>query len=497
MKTLATVVLALPFIGCTAVTNAPAEQIVTAPSTVMAQPADFDAPPPGVVLAPASFTDDQLELLLGPIALYPDALIALILPASTASSDVDLAARYFQSGGDPSQTDAQPWQDSVRALAHYPDVIKWMADNLTWTNQLGDAFASQPAQVMNAVQRLRARARAAGTLVDTPQQHVIYQDSSIVIIPAQPDVIYVPYYDPAIVYAPPPGYAYSSGAFFNYSPAYSTGWWLSFGVDWHERNVWSVNRNDRERFWREHRQDWQRHVEPPRHGTTWAADVHPWRPPSDRRPSAPVPGYRQPRYADTPANRTPEAPRQSPSQPNSDPRWRRGPNDTTRSTPTTTTNARAVIPPVETVVPATAVPVAPPPPSDRTYRDWRNNRGHEVPASTTPPPTTAVPPRPPNYAGPALPPQYYGPSAPPYGRGNVPPPAVGNTAPPSRHGPPAHVPPPPPAPATSAPAQAPAQSDQTTTTSSSQPQPAPQPPPPPQQGDDDNRRRYRGRAQPN
>lgn len=108
-------------------------------------------------------SDAQLETLLGPVALYPDALIALILPASASSSDIVLAARYLAANQDPQQLDAQAWDESVRSLARYPDVIKWLDENLAWTQQLGTAFLAQPAEVMQAVQRLRARARAAGT----------------------------------------------------------------------------------------------------------------------------------------------------------------------------------------------------------------------------------------------------------------------------------------------------------------------------------------------
>jgi hypothetical protein len=208
---------------------------------------------PATVIAP--FSEEQLDQLLGPIALYPDALIALILPASTASSDIVLAARYLASGSNPADADNQPWDDSVRALAHYPDVVKWMDDNLAWTKQLGDVFALQPADVMNTVQRLRARARAAGTLVDTPQQQVVVAQNTIEIVPTQPDVIYVPYYDPGVVFAPQPSYYYGS-SLFSFSPGYATGFWLSYSVDWRQRQVCYVDRPHREIVWRERRDSW-------------------------------------------------------------------------------------------------------------------------------------------------------------------------------------------------------------------------------------------------
>ena len=142
--------------------------LITGP--LLAQPPAPDSPP----LSP-----QELDQALGPIALYPDALIALILPAATDPSDVVLAARYLQDGGDPADTDDQPWDDSLKALTHYPDVVKWMDRNLTWTKTVGEAFVAEPAEVMNSIQRLRAEARSAGSLVNTPQQQVLVEDGYI------------------------------------------------------------------------------------------------------------------------------------------------------------------------------------------------------------------------------------------------------------------------------------------------------------------------------
>lgn len=222
-------------------------------------------PAPATLSAAALFNADQLDQLLGPIALYPDALIALILPASTNASDVVLAARFLQGGGLPGQADLQPWDDSVRALSHYPQVIRWMDENLAWTQQLGDAFATQPDAVMAAVQRLRARARQAGTLGNTPQQQVVEQEGAIAIVPTDPNVIYVPYYDPAVVYVVREReyLPYSSATYFGFSSGFATGWWLSYGLDWPRGRVWCVDHRHRERYWRDHHRDWHRHH--PRH----------------------------------------------------------------------------------------------------------------------------------------------------------------------------------------------------------------------------------------
>src|SRR6185295_10263232 len=151
-------------------------------------------------------TQQELDQLFGPIALYPDALVALILPAATVPSDVVMAARFLRDNGDPSRLESESWDDSVKSLSHYPDVVKWMDENLAWTKQAGEAFVAQPADVMNAIQRLRAAARAAGTLIDTPQQRIVIEEDNIAIIPADPEIIYVPRYDPEVVYISRPYY---------------------------------------------------------------------------------------------------------------------------------------------------------------------------------------------------------------------------------------------------------------------------------------------------
>ena len=110
-------------------------------------------PPPMPAYQPLS--DQQLDQLLGPIALYPDPLIAQILPASALPTQIVLADRYVSGGGDPGQLDAQPWDASVQAVARYPEVLKWMDDNLNWTTELGQAFLNQQPDVMESIQRLR------------------------------------------------------------------------------------------------------------------------------------------------------------------------------------------------------------------------------------------------------------------------------------------------------------------------------------------------------
>jgi hypothetical protein len=226
-----------------------------------ALPAQTPAPVIG-----ANRTPEELEQMLAPIALYPDALVALILPAATAPTDIVLAARFLSANGPSANVDVQPWDESVRALAHYPDVVKWMDENLEWTMTLGTAFTQQPADVMQAIQRLRARARAKGVLIDTPQQQVVMEDDAICIEPAQPDVIYVPSYDPELVFwarEPLLGRPY-----LTFGLGISIGSWLNFDCDWHRHNVWV----------REHPRDWDRRREPVRPPTFWRPDNdgHAW-----------------------------------------------------------------------------------------------------------------------------------------------------------------------------------------------------------------------------
>src|SRR5271170_5225344 len=120
---------------------------------VLSLPAQVAVPPPMPVYQPLG--DAELDQLLGPIALYPDPLIAQILPASTLPTQIVLADRYVSDGGDPNQVDQQPWDASVQALARYPEVLKWLDDNLGWTTALGQAFLNQPQAVMESIQRLR------------------------------------------------------------------------------------------------------------------------------------------------------------------------------------------------------------------------------------------------------------------------------------------------------------------------------------------------------
>lgn len=213
-------------------------------------------PPDSTTIVATQRTAEELEQLLGPIALYPDALIALILPASTVPTDIVLAARHLRDNpGDRAQIEHRAWDESVKSLIHYPEVLQWMDENLNWTRQVGEAFATQPADVMQAIQRLRAKAQAAGTLVDTPQQQVIAEPQVIRIVPAQPDVIYVPHYEPDVVFVDRP--VYFTRPFLTFGLGVPVGAWLAFDCDWRRNTIWVGNRHRR---WTGH--DWRRPLVP-------------------------------------------------------------------------------------------------------------------------------------------------------------------------------------------------------------------------------------------
>ncbi len=180
-----------------------------------------------------SLSDAQLQQLLGPIALYPDPLIGVMLPASTLPTQIVMVDRYISGGGDPSQLDPAQYDQNVIALAHYPDVLKWMDDNLNWTTQLGQTFLNQQQDVINAIQELRTTAYNLGNLQSTPQMQVINDNGFIEILPTNPDNLYVPEYQPNQVYNQPP----SGPAYISFSVGYIIGPWLCSDFDWHRRHL--------------------------------------------------------------------------------------------------------------------------------------------------------------------------------------------------------------------------------------------------------------------
>jgi uncharacterized membrane protein YgcG len=204
-------------------------------------------------------TPEQLEQLVAPIALYPDSLVAQILAASTFPEQVVEADRWVQSHPDfqgdalAQAADQQPWDPSVKALTAFPSVLGNMDKNISWTSSLGDADYNQEQAVMDAIQVMRRRAQEAGNLNSSPQQTVTTEGSDIEIEPVSPDIVYVPAYDPWVVYGGPivawpgwypyPGIWYDGPALFfgvgfgiGFFGGYGWGW-HHWGSDWHHRVV--------------------------------------------------------------------------------------------------------------------------------------------------------------------------------------------------------------------------------------------------------------------
>jgi hypothetical protein len=151
----------------------------------------------------------QLEQLVAPIALYPDPLVAQVLTASTYPAQLADADRWRQSQGNaPAEqiaagAEAQNWDPSVKALTAFPQVLGEMDRNMRWTTDLGNAYYNQPQDILQAVQVMRQRAQAAGNLQNTPQETVSYDQGNIEVAPANPQVVYVPAYNPWAVYGQP------------------------------------------------------------------------------------------------------------------------------------------------------------------------------------------------------------------------------------------------------------------------------------------------------
>ena len=219
--------------------------LTTAPGAFADQTDQATAPSPVVTAQPSPA---QLQQLVAPIALYPDALVAQILPAATYPDQIVEADRWLQQHGDlkgeqlGQEVDKQPWDPSVKALTEFPSVLANMDKNLSWTSSLGDAYVNQQQEVMDAVQAMRDRAEKAGNLKSTSQEKVTQQGQTIVVEPTDPEVVYVPEYDPWLAYGEPigiwPGW-YSYPGLFLAGPgiafgfAFGIGYFGGFGWGWH------------------------------------------------------------------------------------------------------------------------------------------------------------------------------------------------------------------------------------------------------------------------
>jgi hypothetical protein len=182
-------------------------------------------------------TPEQLQQLVAPIALYPDALVAQVLAASTYPDQVVEADRWMQQHPElkgeqlGKEVDKQPWDPSVKALAEFPSVLANMDKNLSWTSSLGDAYVNQSDDVMKAVQEMRKRAKDSGNLKSTDQEKVSEKGHDIEIEPVDPEVVYVPEYDPWLIYGGPlvawPGWYWYPGLYLE-GPGLAFG--LGFGI---------------------------------------------------------------------------------------------------------------------------------------------------------------------------------------------------------------------------------------------------------------------------
>jgi Protein of unknown function (DUF3300) len=186
------------------------------------------------------FSPDQLDNLLAPIALYPDPLLAQVLPAATFVDQVDEAARWMRAYNNTNAIDDQPWDVSVKAVAHYPSVLYMMSDQIDWTISLGQAYVYQSTDVMTSIQRLRALAYSAGNLVTNQQQQVIMDGNYIRIDPFQPRFIYVPTYDPNIVYVRRSSFfgGVNPASIISFGVGLAIGAWLNSDWDWPGHRVY-------------------------------------------------------------------------------------------------------------------------------------------------------------------------------------------------------------------------------------------------------------------
>jgi uncharacterized protein DUF3300 len=193
-------------------------------------------------------TPEELQQMVAPIALYPDALVSQILAAATYPTEIVEADRWVQDhpnlkGNDlANAVDQQPWDPSIKAITQFPSVLANLDKNLAWTSAIGEAYVNQSEGVMDAVQVMRARAQASGNLKSNEQEKVVTEQKTIVIEPADPEVVYVPAYDPWVVYGAPvvvwPGWypypgLYVDGPGISFGVGFGIGFFAGFGWGWH------------------------------------------------------------------------------------------------------------------------------------------------------------------------------------------------------------------------------------------------------------------------
>jgi hypothetical protein len=217
--------------------------------------------PPGLIAQQQAagspvFKQEELEQILAPIALHPDALVSQILMASTYPLEVVQADRWAKQNaslkGDAltKALEAKDWDPSVRSLVNFPQVLTMMSEKIDWTQKLGDAFLADQKKVLDTIQSLRAKAQSSGNLQTTKEQTVIVEEKIIKIESANPQVVYVPTYNPTVVYGAwpypayppysyyPPGYVASSMMWFGAGMAMGAAWGYAWGnTNWGGGNV--------------------------------------------------------------------------------------------------------------------------------------------------------------------------------------------------------------------------------------------------------------------
>ncbi len=269
-------------------------QTPPAPDPAQQAPGAAGTPAPADQAADV-YSMSDLEYLLGPIALYPDPLLALILPASTHPDQIIEAARWLENNAaaaarnDFTEVDAKPWDPSVQALTRFPDTIKMLADHPDWTESLGWAFSVQDADVAAVIQMLRAKAESAGNLKTTPEQVVTMREEGgsrvIYIAPTNPERIYVPLYDSSVVFDT----VVTGALVFGTAVLVGSAW----------NNQWGWNNRSWNQVW----------IRPP--GPGWRPPVRPIRPPPGAwRPGGPgrPPGVRPDRPGIRPPGQRPDRP---------------------------------------------------------------------------------------------------------------------------------------------------------------------------------------------
>ena len=177
----------------------------------------------------------ELDKLVGPIALYPDDLVAIVLPASTNPLQLVQADRFLNARkSNPKLSVNEKWDDAVKSLLNYPDVVKLMSNDLDWTTALGEAVVADLGAVMDAIQSFRRRAQSAGHLKTDEKQVVVVEKEVVKIVPADPEVVYVPQYNPTtvVVYSSTPAYGYWPAPYPSYYYPYAPGAALATGLIW-------------------------------------------------------------------------------------------------------------------------------------------------------------------------------------------------------------------------------------------------------------------------